>query len=83
MSTRIRRGMLIKNLGTESLTIRMISRKLTLGPGDEAALTPDEVRDPVMRENLQVRTIAIVRPTTPEEDEELQNRLAAENDTAG
>lgn len=69
--------MLIKNLGSTVLTIRMATRRLELGPGDEAALTPEEVRDPVLREHLQIRTVAIVRPTTAEEDEALEQRLAS------
>lgn len=75
MADRIRRGMLIKNLGTSPLTIRMQTRKLELSPGEEAALSPEEVRDSVLREHLQVRSIAIVRPTTPEEDETLEQEL--------
>lgn len=67
--------MLIKNLGTEPIVIRMLTRKLPLGPGDEMPVTPEEVRDPVLREHLQIRTIAIVRPTTPDEDDELKQRL--------
>lgn len=70
--------MLIKNLGERPITIRMVTRKLDLAPGDEAALTPDEVRDSVLREHLQVRSVAIVRPTTPEEDEELRQLLEDE-----
>jgi len=78
MSSRVRRGMLIKNLGTSVLTISMTTRKLELGPGDEVALTPEEVRDPMLREHLQVRTVAIVRPTTAEEDDALDQQLAGE-----
>jgi hypothetical protein len=70
--------MLIKNLGERPLTIRMLTRKVDLGPGEEAPLTPDEVRDPVLREHLQVRSVAIVRPTTPEEDEQLRAHLGVE-----
>lgn len=76
MTRRIRRGMLIKNLGSEPIAIRMQSRKLSLEPGDEAGLTPEEVRDPVLRDHLQIRSIAIVRPTTEEEDEALRRELA-------
>lgn len=67
--------MLIKNLGTEEITIRMQSRKLILAPGDEAGLTPEEVRDPELRDHLQIRSVAIVRPTTEEEDETLRREL--------
>lgn len=74
--------MLIKNLGERALTIRMLTRKLPLGPGEESPISPEEVRDPVLREHLQVRTVAIVRPTTADEDEELRARLASEPDAA-
>lgn len=78
MATRVRRGMRIKNLGERPLTIRMGTRKLSLQPGEEAPITPEEVRDQVLRDHLQLRTIAIVRPTTPEEDEELKQRMAGQ-----
>jgi hypothetical protein len=68
--------MLIKNLGEQPLAIRMSTRKLSLGPGEESPVTPDEVRDPILRDHLQVRTIAIVRPTTPAEDEQLKQLLS-------
>lgn len=74
--------MLIKNLGERPLAIRMMSRKLSLEPGEESAVTPEEVRDPILREHLQVRTVAIVRPTTPEEDDDLRRRLTDEPDAA-
>ena len=54
----------------------MASRVIKLGPGEEEFITPEEVRDPKLREALQVRAIAIVRPATKEEDEALANRLA-------
>jgi len=75
MADRTRRGMLITNNGTETVEVSMSSRQLRIDPGEEAFLTPDEVRDPVLREALQERSIAIVRPATPEEDEELRERL--------
>lgn len=70
--------MLIKNLSERPLTIRMTTRKLTLDAGEEIAVTAEEVRDSVLREHLQVRTIAIVRPTTSEENEQLEQELAGE-----
>lgn len=75
MADRIRRGMLITNNGTDTVEVSMSSRQLRIDPGEEAFLTPEEVRDPVLREALQERSIAIVRPATPEEDEELRERL--------
>lgn len=69
---RKRRGMLIKNISEKPVTIEMQTRTLTLKPGEETLLTATEVQDAAVRDHLQVRTIAVVRPATPEEDEELQ-----------
>jgi len=76
MSDRDRRGMLITNNGTDAVEVAMSTRCLRLAPGEEALITPDEVRDPVLREALQERSIAIVRPATPEEDATLRSRLS-------
>jgi len=67
-----RRGMLIKNTNDRSVEIPMSTRNLVLEPGAEKLITSDEVRDPVLREKLQVRGIAIVRPSTEEEEEALR-----------
>lgn len=75
MADRDRRGMLITNNGTDVIQVSMSSRRLRLKPGEEAFITPDEVRDPMLREALQERSIAIVRPATPGEDEALQQQL--------
>lgn len=75
MADRDRRGMLIKNNGTDTVQVSMSSRSLRLDPGEEMLLTPDEVRDPTLRKALQERSIAIVRPATPKEDEQLQEQL--------
>lgn len=63
-----RRGMLVKNVCEQPLTIRLKARTLALEPGDEALVTPEEVRDATLREHLQVRTLAVVRPATEAED---------------
>lgn len=73
---RQRRGMLIKNLTERPLAIRMATRRLDLEPGEERPVTAEEVRDSVLREHLQIRTIAVVRPITPEENEQLERALA-------
>lgn len=67
--------MLIKNLSERPLTIEMGTRTLELEAGGEVAVTAEEVRDRVLREHLQVRTIAVVRPTTAEENEQLEREL--------
>ena len=65
-----RRGMLVKNVCEQPLTIRLKDRTIELDPGDEALVTPVEVRDVTLREHLQVRTLAVVRPATEDEDSE-------------
>ncbi len=72
-----RRGMLVKNVTETTLDIRMLTRKLTFEPGEELLVTATEVRDTTLREHLQIRTIAIVRPSTDEEAADLAERLAA------
>lgn len=64
-----RRGMLIKNVSERPVEIRMASRTLRLKTGEITLITADEVRDEVLRQNLQVRSVAIVRPTTAAEEE--------------
>jgi hypothetical protein len=80
MADRERRGMLITNNGSETVTVAMASRTLTIGAGEEVFITPDEVRDPTLREALQERSIAIVRPATAAEDEALQARIASDDE---
>lgn len=62
--------MVIKNVSGTPLTIRMSTRKLDLGAGEEALLSAVEVKDRGLRRKLQVRSIAIVRPATAEETNE-------------
>lgn len=78
MTDRIRRGMLIKNNGSTPVEVSMASRNLHIDPGEEKFITPDEVQDETLREALQERSISIVRPATPAEDEALQERLGEE-----
>ena len=80
MSDRVRRGMLIKNNGTEEVSVSLGSRELRIGPGEERFLTPEEVRDPTLRMALQERSISIVRPATEAEEEALQERLDEQSD---
>lgn len=64
-----RRGMFIKNVAERPLTIRMRTRTIRMQAGQILLITAEEVRDPVLREHLQVRSIAIVRPATLAEEE--------------
>ena len=73
-----RRGMIIKNVSEDDLDLRLDTRVVHLGPGDERPVTAVEVRDGVLREALQVRSSAIVRPTTPEEADALDAELSEE-----
>ena len=73
-----RRGMLVKNVSEAPLAIALRTRTLALDPGDEQLVTADEVRDAALRDHLQVRTIAVVRPATEEEGEALARALREE-----
>ena len=71
-----RRGMIIKNVSEGSLDLRLDTRTVALAPGEERPVTAIEVRDGTLREALQLRHIAIVRPTTTEEGTALDADLA-------
>lgn len=75
MATPLRRGMIIKNANSRPVEIGMASRRLTLPPGEARMITAEEVRDPAVRKNLQVRAISIVRPVTTEEEEAFRKEL--------
>ena len=72
MATRQRRGMIIKNTHLKPVEIKMKTRTIVVEPGQEMLLTAEEVRDPVLREHLQVRSVSIVRPSTEEEEQEFR-----------
>lgn len=61
--------MYIKNVSERPLVIEMESRTLNMKAGDIQMITAKEVRDSVLRDHLQVRTVAIVRPATEEEEQ--------------
>ena len=62
-----RRGMLIKNVTTDPVEIRVESRTLVIPASDEVLVDAVEVKHHAVRTALQRRTIAIVRPWTDEE----------------
>jgi len=64
-----RRGMLIKNVSERPVEIRMAGRTLRMKAGEVTQITAEEVRDDTLRGHLQVRSVAIVRPTTADEDD--------------
>ena len=76
--TRQRRGMLIKNTDERPVDIEMATRTMRLGPGEEKLITAEEVRDPAMRESLQLRSISIVRPATEAEEKTLDENAPGE-----
>lgn len=73
-----RRGMLIKNVSERPVDLRLDDRTLHLEPGDERVVSASEVRQPVLRESLQLRTIAVVRPSTDDEAAALAENPGAE-----
>jgi len=83
MATPVRRGMIIKNANARPVDIGMTSRNITLLPGEETMITAEEVRDPEVRKNLQVRAISIVRPVTTEEEKAFQKELAEAGSVQG
>ncbi|GEM_PF-503878 len=76
MSDRKRKGMLIKNTNTQTVTIDMATRTISLSPGEEELVTAEEVLDATLRDFLQVRGVSIVRPALDEEEAELKERLS-------
>lgn len=79
MTTRKRKGLLIKNTNAQPVTIEMKTRTIVLHNGDEALVTAEEVRDDALRLLLQVRGVSIVRPSTDEEEDTLRQQLAGES----
>ena len=71
-----RRGMIIKNVAESPLDLRLDTRTIHMTAGEEKPVTAVEVRDAALRQALQVRSIAIVRPTTPDESAELDAELS-------
>lgn len=71
-----RRGMIIKNVSEKTLDLRLDTRTISMEAGDERPVSPVEVKDSALRQALQIRSIAIVRPTTPEESEQLADELS-------
>lgn len=70
-----RRGMIIKNTNDRPVDIEMARRTITVHPGEETMITAEEVRDPMLRQKLQIRAISIVRPATEDEEVQLRDML--------
>ena len=73
--SRKRKGMVIKNTDERTVEVKLTTRSLVIRPGEEYPITADEVKDPVLREKLQIRAISIVRPTTDAEEDAVQRLL--------
>lgn len=80
--SRKRKGMVIKNTDDRTVELNLDTRTLVVRPGEEYPITADEVKDPVLREKLQVRAISIVRPTTDAEEDAVQQLLEAQAEEA-
>ena len=65
---RKRKGMIIKNADKFPRTVTLQTRTLRLGPGESVPVTSEEVMDPHLRDLLQTRDLAIVRPITEAEE---------------
>ena len=72
---RRRKGMIIKNADKVDKTVQLATRTLDLSPGETVALASAEVTDPALRDLLQVRALAIVRPLTDEEEIAIRDEL--------
>lgn len=75
MIARHRKGMIIKNTNKKAISVKLQGRVIELPPGGAASVTSQEVMDNALRDLLQVRDLAIVRPLTEEEDEEIQKTV--------
>ena len=76
MANRKRKGMWIKNTHPQPVLIEMKTRTVQLGYGEELLISAEEVLDPNLRAKLQIRAVSIVRPSTDEEEEQLQQELS-------
>ncbi len=68
--------MIIKNVSDDTLDLRLDSRTVHMTAGEERPVTAVEVKDARLRKALEIREIAIVRPTTDEEAAALDAELS-------
>ena len=81
MIVRHRKGMIIKNANKKPISVKLGGRVIEIPPGGTAPVTSEEVMDNALRDLLQVRDLAIVRPLTEEEDKEIQEKVNREAET--
>ncbi len=72
---RDRKGMVIKNADTYTRSVVLQTRTLVLRPGESTPVTSDEVMDPKLRDLLQTRDLAIVRPLSEAEEVAIRKSL--------
>ncbi len=75
MIPRHRKGMIVKNTNKRAVTVKLESREFEIPAGGEVPVTSEEVMDNALRDLLQVRELAIVRPLTAQEDKEMQKKF--------
>ncbi len=75
MIARHRKGMIIKNTNKKAITVRLEGREIDIPAGGTVPVTSQEVMDNALRDLLQVRELAIVRPLTEEENEEVEEKF--------
>jgi len=83
MIARKRKGMIVKNTNKKPLSVKLKHREIGLPPGGTAPVTSDEVMEDAMRDLLQVRQLAIVRPLTEQENKEVQSLFANKKKSKG
>ena len=79
MIPRNRKGMIIKNTNKRTISVKLDGRKLDIQPGEQVSVTADEVMDNALRDLLQVRDLAIVRPLSDEENKEVQKNFGSKS----
>ncbi|MCY4158900.1 MAG: hypothetical protein OXE92_04155 [Bacteroidetes bacterium] len=75
MIARKRKGMIIKNANKKAISVKLQGREIEIPPGGTATVTSQEVMDNALRDLLQVRDLAIVRPLTDKEEKEIQKEF--------
>lgn len=75
MIARHRKGMIIKNTNKKAISVKLEGRKIEIPAGGTVSVTSQEVMDNALRDLLQVRELAIVRPLTEQENREMQEKF--------
>ena len=75
MIARHRKGMIIKNTNKKAISVKLEGRRIEIPAGGTVPVTSQEVMDNALRDLLQIRELAIVRPLTEEENEEVQEKF--------